>query len=304
MDSDRLRETAALVALLRYDTGTPWPQVAMEVEEEGSAIGVLARHVPEGRDRSGQVSMFEEGTEFEAADLEPIEAEVREWIDDGMQILTVLDSGYPDRLRTVHEMPPLLFVRGELVEQDTRTVAVVGSRRASEEGLQKAAKLAGELVERGYTVASGLAKGIDTAAHRGAIAAGGRTIGVIGTGLRRSYPKESTELQRELGETTAIISQFWPDQPPTKWTFPKRNAVMSGLSLASVVVEAHGNSGAMMQARLALEHGRPVFLSSELVETNKQARAYAERPGAHVVDSADQIAQRMDSLLSVDALTG
>lgn len=294
MDRQWLRETAALVALLRAakQSKASWASIAAEVEEHQSAVAVLEETVTQG-------------SLVSASEVDPgeIEQEVVAWLDEGMSILTVLDQGYPSNLRTVHEMPPLLFARGELIPQDDRAIAVVGSRQASEEGLDRASQIAAELVGRGYTVASGLAKGIDAAAHRGALEADGRTIAVIGTGLRRSYPAENVELQARLARETAVLSQFWPDQPPTKWTFPWRNAVMSGLTNATVVVEAAERSGARMQARLAFEHGRPVFLPRQLVDSQDWARKYAkDNPNAHVVEEPGEIADRIDRLLAVEEL--
>ena len=131
---------------------------------------------------------------------------------------------------------------------------------------------------------SGLAAGIDTAAHRAALDAGGRTIAVIGTGLHHAFPKENAELQDRLGDEHAVISQFWPDQGPSKDTFRMRNALMSGISRATVVVEAAYTSGARMQARVALENQRPVVLLSSLVAEQEWAHEFAERPGVYVAE--------------------
>jgi len=161
--------------------------------------------------------------------------------------------------------------------------------------------IAEHLVDTDYTVASGLAAGIDSAAHRAALDRGGRTVAVIGTGLRRSYPAQNADLQRRIATECAVISQFWPDAPPTKRSFPMRNAVMSGFALATVVVEASHTSGARMQARLALEHGRPVFLLESLLE-HEWAREYAERPGTHVVRAPEEITTLVDRLTSPGVL--
>jgi DNA processing protein len=145
-------------------------------------------------------------------------------------------------------------------------------------------------------VVSGLAAGIDTAALSAALSAGGRAVAVIGTGLRRSYPKEN---QQRIGEAGLVISQFLPDAPPTKTTFPMRNAVMSGYSAATVVVEAPNRSGARMQARLALEHGRQVFLLDTLL-VNDWARDYAERPNTVVVRDVSDVIQHLQPALADD----
>lgn len=288
-------ESAALVALLR--TGTRrWSEYADLIEEVGSVTAVLdAERANEQR----TPTLF--GEEDSGPDLDGIAEEVEAWERDGLRLLTLLDPGYPENLRSVHDRPPFVFVAGQLRTRDARGVAVVGTRGASERGLRNARAIAEHLVDADYTVVSGLAAGIDAAAHTAALAHGGRTVAVIGTGLRRAYPAQNADLQRRIAAECAVISQFWPDAPPTRRSFPMRNAVMSGFALATVVVEASHTSGARMQARLALQHGRPVFLLESLLE-HEWARDYAERPGTHVVTSPEQITTLVDRLTSVDAL--
>jgi DNA processing protein len=295
------RETAAIVALLRR-RGVSSGEVADLVEDHGSAVLAL-EHVLAGGDRDPQL-FTDEADAPEPVDLDAIEAEVETWKADGMALTTVLDPEYPENLHTVHNRPPLLFVCGALQPSDERSIAVVGTRRATPDGLARAAKMARRMVEAGYVVVSGLAAGIDTAAHAATLEAGGRTVAVIGTGLQHSFPKENAALQRHLGEVSAVVSQFWPDQGARPWTFPARNAVMSGFARATVVIEAPWKSGARMQARLALERGRPVFLLRSLME-HDWANEYAQRPGTHVIDTADQVVEILDREYSTDfALTG
>jgi DNA processing protein len=298
-----LNDRAALVVLLR--TGKrPWQQYADLVEEAGSATTVL-----EG-ERDPQETLFAPGSSQDAAHAEPslddsladAVAEIERWEAEGMRLLTVLDPGYPENLRTVHDRPPLVFVAGELIPDDARSIAIVGARNATARGIETAAAIADHVAASGYTVVSGLARGIDTAAHKAALAMSSRTVAVIGTGLNRTYPPENADLQRRIARSGAVVSQFWPDAPPTKKTFPMRNAVMSGLSLASVVVEASQTSGSRMQARLALEHGRPVFLPRPLLE-QEWARRLSARPGAHVVGSPQEITAAVERLTSSSALT-
>lgn len=293
------RETAALIALLRRGDRL-WYHYAELVESAGSAVAVLEGDFDDPAQPS-ELALFG-ATEPAAPDLGAIAAEVAAWRDEGMAVLTVLDERYPANLRTVHNRPPLLFVHGELTDADERSIAVVGTRRASDAGLATATEIASAIAAAGYTVVSGLAEGIDTAAHETALAAGRRTAAVIGTGLRRAYPAKNRELQRRIASEAAVVSQFWPDAPPTKQSFPMRNAVMSGLALATVVVEASQTSGARMQARIALEHGRPVFLLASLLE-HEWAREYAERPGTYVVESGDEVLGHVERLTSLDALT-
>jgi DNA processing protein len=294
---DQTLESAALIALLRRGDHV-WHHYAEMVEERGSALAILEEGTP---DELREPTLFPDA-KHDDVDLDAIISEVRAWRAEGLAVVTVLDQHYPPNLRTIHNRPPLLFVRGALTQEDERSVAVVGTRRASEAGLRNARAVASGLVEAGYTVASGLAEGVDTAAHLGALDAGGRTVAVIGTGLRRTYPAKNVELQRRIGERAAVISQFWPDAAPSKTSFPMRNIVMSGFARATVVVEASHTSGARMQARFALEHGRPVFLLRALLE-HEWAREYAERPGTYVVDTADEVVARVERLLSPDALT-
>ncbi|MGZ4238517.1 MAG: DNA-processing protein DprA [Solirubrobacteraceae bacterium] len=278
------QERAALVTLLKTTT-KPWHVYAEAIEERASALAVLE----------------EERGLFARYELEAAAAEVAAWEGSGIRLLTVLDPEYPENLRTVYDRPLLIFVAGSLRPSDARSVAVVGARAASPEGLARARDITEQLASDGYTVISGLAAGIDTEAHTTALRHGGRTIGVIGTGVRRSYPRENAELQRRIAGDCAVVSQFWPDSPPTATSFLTRNAAMSGLALGTVVVEASHTSGARAQARLALEHGRPVFLPDQLLE-EAWAREFAQRPGAHVVRGPDEITASIERLNSLGAL--
>ncbi|MBZ9639532.1 DNA-processing protein DprA [Streptomyces sp. PSKA30] len=284
---DRELERAALVALLRRG-GRPWSELTDQIETVGSASEVLENLL----DASGQGALFDTGP---SVDLDGVAAEIAGWEREGMRLVTILDEDYPLYLRLVHQRPPFLFLRGKPIEDDRR-VAVVGTRTPTPEGVAHARAIAGGLAERGVTVVSGLAAGIDTAAHGAALAVGGRTVAVIGTGLRRAYPAQNARLQQKIAERGLVISQFWPDAPPSKKSFPMRNAVMSGYSLATVVIEAAYRSGARMQARLALEHGRRVFLMRSLM-THEWAREYAARPNTTVIDGPEDVFSRLDSLV-------
>jgi DNA processing protein len=214
----------------------------------------------------------------------------------GARLVTVLDADYPANLRLVPDLPPFLFLLGADPDQhDLRAVAVVGTRDASEEGRRTAAHLAGELVQRRVTVVSGLAKGIDAAAHTATLDAGGRTMAVIGTGITRTYPSQHVELARRIAATGTLVSQFWPSMHPARWTFPRRNAVMSGISQGTVVIEASATSGAKMQARLAAQHGKQVFLIRPLVASEEWARRYVDHGWATEIDGVDDIVRRLAS---------
>lgn len=287
-------ESAALVALLRRGA-RPWTEYADVVECAGSALTVLREELASS---GGQATLLPEDP---APLLGRAAAEITAWNRDGFQLVTVLDDEYPQNLRTVYDRPPILFVSGQLSPRDARSIAIVGARQASAAGLAAAAGIADALARAGYVLVSGLAAGIDTAAHEAALAAGGRTAAVIGTGLRHAYPPENAALQQRIAAEGAVLSQFWPEAPPTRRSFPRRNAVMSGLALGTVVVEATVRSGARLQSRLALAHGRPVFLWRTLL-TEPWAREVAQRPGVHVIDEAAQVMQTVERLNATDAL--
>jgi DNA processing protein len=199
-------------------------------------------------------------------------------------------------LREIHQLPPLLFLKGRL-EADEVGVSVVGSRNASDRGRSIAAAVARGLAERGIAVISGLAAGIDAAAHQAAVAAGGRPIGVLGTGITRVYPPQHRDLHQEVAATGALVSQFLPDAPPGKHTFPIRNATISGLGRASVVVEAGEHSGSRIQARLAVEHGRPVILTDTVVASTVWGAQLRNRPGVYVASSTPELLSIVDTVV-------
>ena len=225
--------------------------------------------------------------------------------DDRLRFLTILDDEYPANLRVVFNPPPFLVLRGELQAEDTRGVAVVGTRHPSDEGLRRARKLGYELASAGITVFSGLAQGIDAAAHAGALEAkGGRTFAVLGHGLLQPiYPKENRELAEEVAAAGALVSQFRPDTPPTKGTFPMRNVVTSGLSQGTIVVEASRTRGARMQARFAAEQGKRVWLLRSLVDEFDWARDFAARRAreVRVVESTEQVLEQIQDERAIAA---
>jgi DNA processing protein len=290
-----------MVALLR--TGRrPWVEYAEMVEQQGSAVAVLDDELAGPLAPAGQTSLLEPSPRTVEDLLTQARADLDRWNQAGMHLVTVLEPGYPPNLRAVHDRPPIVFVAGRLSPADAHAVAVVGARLATGAGTARAGVIAEHLVDREFTVVSGLAAGIDTAVHAAALARGGRTVAVIGTGLARSYPPQNEVLQRRIASECAVVSQFWPDAPPSRRSFPMRNAVMSGITLATVVVEASVTSGARMQARLARAQGRPVFLLDSLVERQQWARDYAAGPGTHVVRSPDEITTVVERLISPGSL--
>lgn len=179
--------------------------------------------------------------------------------DEGIAVLIPTDEGYPAPLHRLLDAPPVLFMRGEWRLEDEQAVAIVGSRRASPQGMAMAERLAGELVILGFTIVSGLARGIDTAAHRGALAAGGRSVGVLGSGIRLIYPRENTALAEEMARQGAVLSEWPPNAPAQPATLMARDRLIGGLSLGVIVVEAMERSGSLDTAHKARRQGKALF---------------------------------------------
>ncbi|MEO1629318.1 MAG: DNA-processing protein DprA, partial [Bacteroidota bacterium] len=179
----------------------------------------------------------------------------------GADLVTCADDAYPARLRELYDPPPFLWLRGTLTEADTRAVAIVGTRKASAYGLRVAEHFAAGLAERGYTIVSGLAYGIDIAAHRAALDAGGRTLAILGSGVDRIYPQRHTATVRRIIESGqgAVVSEFPLGTKPDAPNFPRRNRIIAGLSLGVLVAEARAKGGALLTAYAALEQNREVF---------------------------------------------
>ena len=176
-----------------------------------------------------------------------------------INILTIQDSDYPSILKQISDPPIVLYIRGQYLEIDKLALAVVGSRKSSEYGLKMAQAISLNLAKEGITIVSGLARGIDTRAHQGTLLAKGRTLAVLGSGLLKIYPSENELLYNEIVKNGAVISEFPLNCPPYRYNFPRRNRIISGLSLGVVVVEAREKSGSLITANMALEQGRDVF---------------------------------------------
>jgi DNA processing protein len=217
--------------------------------------------------------------------------EVERLASTGVRIIPCVDPQYPVNLAMVHDRPPFLFVRGEMTESDSKAVAVVGMRQASERGLEIAFQITSQLATDGFTIISGLASGIDTAAHKAALEVGGRSIAVFGTSIEKVYPAQNRALADELTRSGACVSQFLPTVRTGPWCFPARNVTTSGLSLGTIVVEASRTSGAKMQAEAALAHGKQVFLVEELTNHQAWASELARHTRTTVASTADEIIQ-------------
>jgi DNA processing protein len=206
-------------------------------------------------------------------------------------------SAYPALLSRIDDPPGVLFVRGSLQPSDSLSVAIVGARHATPYGLRIAEQLGASLAHAGYTVISGLARGIDAAAHRGALRAGGRTIAVLGSGVLNVYPPEHGDLALEIIDSGAVISELPPLTAPLQGTFPQRNRIVSGLSLGVVVVQAAERSGALITTRLATEQGREVFAVPGPIDCRMSRGCHRLiRDGAKLVESVDDILEEFGPL--------
>jgi DNA processing protein len=188
-----------------------------------------------------------------------LEEEKRRIADHGITLLTLDDEEYPPALRTIHDPPFLLYIRGHITPADTAAIGVVGSRRTTHYGKEQAKKLSFQLAKAGFCIVSGLARGIDTAAHEAALAAEGRTLAVLGSGIGNVYPPENQALADRIAENGAVISEFPVLYVPDKQSFPLRNRIVAGISQGLLVVEAPVRSGSLITANQALEQGRTVF---------------------------------------------
>ncbi|MBZ0136237.1 MAG: DNA-processing protein DprA [Planctomycetes bacterium] len=223
--------------------------------------------------------------------------EIDECASQGIRLLQIEDAAYPQLLKRIDDPPPLLYMRGEINAMDDLALAIVGGRAASYYGTAQAARFARDFAVRRVTVVSGLARGIDTAAHRAAIEGGGRTIAVVGSGLLDIYPPENKTFARELSEHGAVISEFPLHTPGRARNFPQRNRIISGLSLGVLVVEATRRSGSLITARLAAEQGREVFALPGKVDSDlSQGPHDLIREGASLVAEPAHVYEGLEML--------
>ena len=216
------------------------------------------------------------------------------WQNANARLLTWRDENYPPSLREIEDFPPLLFVRGSLQERDRFAIAIVGTRQPTPYGRTIAEKLGRELARYGLTIVSGGARGIDTAAHTGALRADGRTIAVLGSGIDVAYPAESAGLFRKVAAQGAVLSEYPPGIQPDGWRFPARNRLVSALALGVLVVEAPYDSGALITANHALEQGKPVFAVPGNIDTGHSAGCHKLiKDGAMLVDSVEDIVRAL-----------
>jgi len=210
-------------------------------------------------------------------------------------LLTWLDEGYPRRLKDINQPPPVVYVRGEVTPQDEWAVAVVGTRRITPYGRQVTEEVAAFLARNGVTVVSGLARGIDSTAHKAALNAGGRSIAVLGSGVDRIYPDENRELAEKMIERGALISDYPLGTPPEGTNFPPRNRLISGLCIAVVIVEAGHKSGALITADFAANQGREVFaVPGNIFAPQSKGTNRLVRDGAHPLLSPEDLLAALD----------
>jgi len=207
-----------------------------------------------------------------------------------IEVRSLLNPSYPMRLKTIADPPPLLYITGTLTEEDDLAMAIVGARRATASGRAVTEELSRDLAEAGMTVVSGLARGIDAAAHRGALAAQGRTIAVLGCGIDQTYPREHERLRKQIEERGAVLSETPMGTAPLSHNFPRRNRIISGLSLGVIVTEAAISSGSLITARLAAEQGREVFAVPGFVkeDTSRGTNALLKE-GAALIERAEDV---------------
>jgi DNA processing protein len=212
----------------------------------------------------------------------------------GLEVVTLADAEYPSALREIPDPPLALYMKGRLPAAEEPAVSVVGARRASLYGLEVAERLAYELALRGVAVVSGLARGIDGAAHRGALRAGGRTVAILGGALDRLYPPEHAQLADQISLQGALVSEYALGMPPLAGNFPRRNRIISGLSLGVVVVEAGPRSGALITADLALEQGKEVFVvPGPITSVTSRGTHELAKQGARLVTSVEDIVEEL-----------
>ena len=245
-------------------------------------------------DRCGIASTSAEGREALAQSLSSAETALAAGKSIGIEAIACGDDRYPALLACTEDPPPALWAKGTFDCLTAPCVAIIGSRAASPYALQIAARLAAELADRGMVVASGLARGVDSAAHRGCLEAGGKTVAVTGCGLDIVYPRENAGLAEQIGAKGLLLSELAPGAPPLAEHFPLRNRIISGISLAVVVVEASEKSGSLITAGCALRQGRDVMAVPGSVLSGRNRGSHALlKVGAKVVETADDILEDM-----------
>lgn len=228
-----------------------------------------------------------------------VEKELEKIKNQKVRVITYNDEEYPDSLRQIDSPPLLLYLRGNLLPKDRYALALIGSRKMTEYGRKIAMKISSELASYGFTIVSGMASGIDTISHKGALSVGGRSIAVLGSGVDRPYPYQNIELSKELSKSGCVMSEFPMGTPPNKENFPRRNRIISGLSLGVVIIEATKDSGSLITAKYALEQNREVFaVPGNITSPNSQGTNDLIKKGAKLVQGVQDILDELRSHLT------
>src|SRR5690349_10042842 len=285
----------ALVALNLIENVGPI-RVRQLLEYFGEASAILsaskqqllqARNI--GEETADAISTWENNVD--------LEAEFKRIDEYGCRVITQADPEYPALLRQIYDPPVVLYVKGELLPKDKNSVAMVGSRLTTHYGMEVARKLAYQLAYLGVTVVSGGARGIDSAAHQGALSSKGRTIAVLGTGINICWPAENANLFDQIAENGALITQFPFNRPGDKQSFPIRNRIVAGMTLGSVVVEANLTSGALITANFANEYGRQVFAVPGRIDSPRSKGCHdLIKKGAKLCEGAEDILSEFEYL--------
>jgi DNA processing protein len=285
----------ALVALNLVEHVGP-VRVRQLLEHFGDAPGILRAPKAQllqvrgiGDDTAAAISTWEKNVD--------LAGELKRIADFGCRIITQADAEYPELLRQIYDPPIVLYVKGELLSKDKNAVAMVGSRMTTHYGVEVARKLAYQLAYLGVTVVSGGARGIDTAAHQGALSAKGRTIAVLGTGINLVFPPENVELYERITANGALITQFPFNRPADKQAFPIRNRIVAGMTLGTVVVEANLTSGALITSNFATEYGRQVFAVPGRIDSPRSKGCHELiKKGAKLCEGAEDILSEFEYL--------
>ncbi len=219
-----------------------------------------------------------------------LKGELKRIADFGCHVISQEDGEYPDLLKEIYDPPIVLYVKGELRKEDQRGIAMVGSRLTTLYGIESAKKIAHDLSARGITIVSGGARGIDTAAHQGALKARGRTVAVLGTGINLVAPSENARLLSEIAANGAVVTQFPFNRKGDRQSFPIRNRIVAGMTLGTIVIEANASSGALITANMAADYSRQVFAMPGRIDSPRSKGCHdLIKKGAALIDSADDV---------------
>ena len=291
-----MTEREAYIALNMFDGIGP-VRVRALLDHLGSAAAILSAAREDLLQAKGVGQALAESL-LRQVDQMDVAAEIQRAERLGAHIITRADANYPDALASIHDPPLALYVRGTLQPGDVHAIGVVGSRRCTHYGTQTADRLCFQLAKQGYTVVSGLARGIDAAAHRGALKGRGRTLAVLGCGIDQVYPPEHGDLAEDIRQQGAILTEFPVGFKPTRQSFPQRNRIISGLAKGVLLVEAARGSGAMMTIDFANEQGRLVFAVPGRIDNPGAGGCnHLIKNGAKLVEDVDDITEEFEYLI-------